>query len=100
MQDVDRAIPTLPAISMEATLGFYRRLGFVCKIASPKKDDASAERGSLEVYFFLHGQLIPHDSSYGSYFRVNDVHSLFIEFSALHLPATGIPRITKLEDKP
>jgi hypothetical protein len=100
VQDVDRAIPTLPAISMEATLGFYRRLGFVCEIASPKRDYAFAERGSLEVHFFLHEQLIPHDSSYGSYFRVNDVHSLFKEFSALHLPATGIPRITKLEDKP
>jgi len=100
VQNVDRAIPTLPAISMEATLGFYRRLGFVCEIASPNKDYAFAERGSLEVHFFLHEQLVPHESSYGSYFRVNDVHSLFKEFSALYLPATGIPRITKLEDKP
>jgi hypothetical protein len=85
---------------MEATLGFYRRLGFVCGIASPNKKYALAERGSLEVHFFLCEQLDPHESSHSSYFRGNDVHSPFKEFSVLNLPTTGISRITKPEDKP
>lgn len=100
MQDFDRAIPTLPAISMEDTLAFYRRLGFVCEVVSPNGDYAIAEHGSLEVHFFLHKQLLPAESSFGAYFRVNDVNTLFTEFSALTLPSSGIPRMTKLENKP
>lgn len=100
MQHPDRAIPTLPAISMEDTLAFYRRLGFVCEVASANGDYAIAERGSLEVHFFLHEQLLPAESSFGAYIRVNDVDGLFAEFSALTLPSSGIPRITKLENKP
>ncbi len=100
MQHPDRAIPTLPAISMEDTLAFYRRLGFVCEVASANGDYAIAERGSLEVHFFLHEQLLPAESSFGAYIRVNDVDGLFADFSALTLPRSGIPRITKLENKP
>jgi len=58
---------------MEDTLAFYRRLGFVCEVASANGDYAIAERGSLEVHFFLHEQLLPAESSFGAYFRVNDV---------------------------
>jgi hypothetical protein len=100
VQHPDRAIPTLPAISMEDTLAFYRRLGFVCEVASANGDYAIAERGSLEVHFFLHEQLLPAESSFGAYIRVNDVDGLFADFSALTLPRSGIPRITKLENKP
>lgn len=100
MQHPDRAIPTLPAISMEDTLAFYRRLGFVCEVASANGDYAIAERDSLEVHFFLYEKLLPAESSFGAYFRVNDVDGLFADFSALTLPSSGIPRITKLENKP
>lgn len=96
----DRAIPLLPAKSMPHTLAFYRRLGFECRLASPTKDYAIAQRGTLEVHFFLHTSLVPQDSAFGAYFRVNDVDSLFQEFSALGLPNSGIPRLTELEDKP
>lgn len=90
----------LPAKSMQHTLAFYRRLGFECRLASPTNDYAIAQRGTLEVHFFLHASLVPQESAFGSYFRVNDVDSLFQEFSALGLPSSGIPRITRLEDKP
>jgi hypothetical protein len=48
----------------------------------------------------LHKQLLPAESSFGAHFRVNDVNTLFTEFSALTLPSSGIPRMTKLENKP
>lgn len=85
---------------MQHTLTFYRRLGFECRLASPTNDYAIAQRGTLEVHFFLHASLVPQESAFGSYFRVNDVDSLFQEFSALGLPSSGIPRITRLENKP
>jgi hypothetical protein len=100
MTYVDRSIPLLPAKSMVATLDFYRRLGFDCEIVSPNNDYAIADRGTLEVHFFLYTDLMPHTSSFGSYFRVNDVDSLYQEYSRLGLPTAGVPRITNLEDKP
>ena len=100
MQHQDRAIPQLPARSLERTLAFYRRLGFDCEMVSPTNDYAIADRCALEVHFFLHESLVPQESAFGSYFRVNEVDTLFAEFSALGLPSSGIPRITALENKP
>lgn len=79
---------------------FIVGLGLDCEMASPTNDYAVADRGALEVHFFLHESLVPQESAFGSYFRVNDVDTLFAEFSALGLPSSGIPRITALEDKP
>lgn len=85
---------------MERTINFYRRLGFEGEIVSPANDYAIADRGSLEIHFFLHESLAPHESAFGCYFRVNHVDALYAEFSAVGLPSAGIPRITSLEDKP
>jgi hypothetical protein len=85
---------------MEATIAFYRRLGFDCEIVSPSNDYAIGDRGTLELHFFLYKDLKPHESSFGSYFRVNDVESLYKEYLMLDLPSVGIPRITNLENKP
>jgi catechol 2,3-dioxygenase-like lactoylglutathione lyase family enzyme len=100
MEDRDIAIPQLPARSMERTAAFYQRLGFDFEVVSPAGDYAIAERGSLEVHFFLHESLVPSESSFGCYFRVGDVAALYAAFSAAGLPAYGIPRITALENKP
>lgn len=100
MQTQDRAIPQLPARSMERTLAFYRRLGFDGEIVSPTGDYAIADRGSLELHFFLHEQLDPRDSAFGAYLRVQDVASLYREWAALGLPTSGVPRLMALEDKP
>jgi catechol 2,3-dioxygenase-like lactoylglutathione lyase family enzyme len=100
MNDPDRAIPTLPAKSMAQTLAFYTRLGFDCEIVAPDSSYAIADRGTLEIHFFLYEDLTPADSSFGAYFRVSDVDALYREYAALGLPSGGIPRITPLEDKP
>lgn len=94
------AIPILPARSMEATVAFYRRLGFDVRVASPTGDYAIAVRGTLEVHFFLHKALVPRESAFGCYFRVHDVDTLFEAFAAIGLPHDGIPRLTPPEDKP
>jgi catechol 2,3-dioxygenase-like lactoylglutathione lyase family enzyme len=99
MTNIDRAIPQLPAKSMDATLAFYRRLGFDCEIVSPNDDYAIAERGTLEIHFFLYRDL-PQESAFGCYFRVHDVDTLYQEYAGLGLPSIGVPRITALEDKP
>jgi len=100
MQDRDIAIPQLPARSMERTAAFYQRLGFDFEVVSPAGDYAIAERGSLEVHFFLYEGLVPSQSSFGCYFRVCDVAQLYAAFSSAGLPGAGIPRITPLENKP
>ncbi len=100
MEYRDIAIPQLPARSMERTAEFYQRLGFDFEVVSPAGDYAIAERGSLEVHFFLHEGLVPSESSFGCYFRVGDVAALYAAFSAAGLPGYGIPRITALENKP
>lgn len=96
----DKAIPQLPAISMERTIDFYKRLGFSVKPVSPGGDYAIADRGTLEIHFFLHQALVPTESAFGCYFRVADADSLYSEFHLLGLPSKGIPRITAIEDKP
>lgn len=100
MQGRDIAIPQLPAVSMERTAAFYRRLGFSFEVVSPNGDYAIAELGSLEVHFFLHDALVPAQSSFGCYFRVGDVARLYAAFSGARLPTAGIPRITALENMP
>ncbi len=100
MEHRDIAIPQLPARSMERMAAFYQRLGFDFEVVSPASDYAIADRGSLEVHFFLHESLVPSESSFGCYFRVGDVAALYAAFSAAGLPAYGIPRITPLENKP
>lgn len=100
MQLNDCAIPQLPSRAMDRTMDFYRKLGFDGRIASPAGDYAIFERGTLEVHFFMHRALVPAESAFGCYFRVQNVDSLFLAFSKANLPSTGIPRITQLEDKP
>lgn len=85
---------------MQATLAFYRRLGFDGEIVSPADDYAIADRGTLELHFFLHPTLQPQASAFGAYLRVLDVDTLFREYAALGLPREGIPRITPLVDQP
>ena len=94
----DLAIPQLPSRSLERTLAFYQRLGFEGEIVAPTY--AIVSRGSLELHFFLHPTLIPAESSFGCYFRVQDVEAIFEAFSALGLPDSGMPRITPLRDQP
>ena len=100
MQQHDLAIPSLPSRSVESTLDFYRKLGFHGKIWGAPYFYAILTRGSIELHFFTHSELVPTESSAGCYLRVQNVDSVYEVFSVAGLPKTGIPRIDQLEDKP
>lgn len=100
MQAADIAIPLLPSRSMADTLRFYQKLGFSGDVVSPHGDYAILDRGSLEIHFFLHTALVPAESAFGCYCRVQDVDSVYAAFRQADLPLHGIPRITALENKP
>lgn len=100
MTDHDRAIPTLPSRSIAATTAFYRALGFAGGAHPFSADYAIFTRGTLELHFFTHRELVPAESSAGCYLRVRDVDGLHLEFLAAGLPREGIPRLEHPEDKP
>jgi len=100
MHTSDLAIPTLPCRSVSATVAFYTRLGFEGGAHEFNSEYAILRRGSVELHFFTHRQLLPAESSAGCYIRVLDVASIYRSFSASQLPRTGIPRMDTLEDKP
>ncbi len=95
MQEI--AIPQLPSRSLHRTLAFYAKLGFTGEHIGDAY--AIAERGSLELHFFLHPGLKPEESAFSCYLRVQDVEAVYRAFRAADLPGQGIPRMHALEDK-
>lgn len=57
-------------------------------------------RGNLELHFFPHPELKPHECYSGCYMRVEDVDGLHAAFAPAKIPAAGIPRLEKVENKP
>ena len=100
MQPYDLAIPTLPCRSVNATVQFYRDLGFDGGAHEFNGDYAILRRGSVELHFFTHKELVPAESYSVCYIRVLDVESIYRSFSIRQLPRTGIPRMDALQDKP
>ena len=100
MEADDLAIPTLPCRSVSATTEFYRRLGFEGGAHEFNREYAIFRRGAIELHFFTHRELAPADSSAGCYIRVRDVQGIYEACAANGLPAAGIPRMDRLEDKP
>ncbi len=100
MQQYDLAIPTLPCRSVSATVAFYKRLGFEGGAHEFNNQYAILQRGTVELHFFAHNELVPANSHAGCYIRVMDVDGVYRAFSASQLPRTGIPRMDMLEDKP
>jgi len=83
---------------LDKTLAFYAKLGFTGERVGD--DYAIAERGSLEVHFFLHPDLKPQESAFSCYLRVQDVEAVYRAFQAAGLPGQGIPRMHAVENKP
>ena len=100
MQPYDLAIPTLPCRSVSATVEFYTRFGFEGGAHEFNSAYAILRRGSIELHFFLHKELVPAESSAGCYIRVLDVERIYGAVLSSQLPRTGIPRMDTLEDKP
>ena len=97
MQTHDQTIPILPSRSLEQTLVFYRKLGFSGEIIGGAY--AILLRGSAELHFFLHAELVPESSAAGCYLRSPDVQSLYDAFARATLPSFGIPRMDGLQAK-
>jgi catechol 2,3-dioxygenase-like lactoylglutathione lyase family enzyme len=100
MQPYDLAIPMLPSRCVSATTEFYARLGFEGGPHEFDQDYAILRRGSVELHFFTHRELVPAESSAGCYIRVLDVESFYQSCQPNALPSRGIPRMEALENKP
>jgi catechol 2,3-dioxygenase-like lactoylglutathione lyase family enzyme len=99
MKQDDIAIPILPSRSLSDTLAFFRRLGFEGEIHG-HGDYAIIRRGTVEIHFFTHRELVPAESSAMCYIRVADAEGIYRAFASAELPRRGIPRLDALEDKP
>ena len=98
MHDDAVTIPTLPSRSLPATIAFYRRLGFNGTLIGDGY--AILTRGPIELHFFPHPDLNPQACYSGCYVRLQDVDALHADLAAANLPAQGIPRLERVEDKP
>lgn len=92
----DRTIPLLPARSIDRTVAFYRRLGFVGDAHPHDAGYAILTRGEVELHFFAHPDLDPA----GCYIRVGDVDAVYAAMRSVELPLQGIPRLDPVGDKP
>jgi catechol 2,3-dioxygenase-like lactoylglutathione lyase family enzyme len=99
-ENLDFAIPMLPCRSVTATTEFYRQLGFEGGAHGFNQDYGIFRRGSVELHFFVHSELVPATSWAGCYIRTTDVQSLYGASLASGWPDSGIPRMHRLEDKP
>jgi catechol 2,3-dioxygenase-like lactoylglutathione lyase family enzyme len=91
-------IPTLPSRSLPATLAFYGRLGFDGELIGGGY--AILTRGPIELHFFPHPDLDPYACYAGCYVRLHGVDALHAALATADLPAQGIPRLERVEDKP
>jgi catechol 2,3-dioxygenase-like lactoylglutathione lyase family enzyme len=97
----ERSEPIFPARDLVETRAFYEKLGF--KPWFGERGGQGYEivwRGHLVVHFFAEPGLRPDASEASCYWRVPDADQLHREFAGLDLPAQGIPRLTRPEDRP
>ena len=93
--------PILPSRDLDATAGFYGRLGFEVAGRYPPPDDYLILRGhGLELHFFAFPEHEPARSYAGAYVRLAEVDGLHARFAQAGLPRSGIPRLLAPEDKP
>jgi catechol 2,3-dioxygenase-like lactoylglutathione lyase family enzyme len=95
----DKSIPVLPSRSLSRTIEFYKRLGFSGTLLAADTY-AILTKGELELHFFPHPELKPHECYAGCYMRVAEVDALYEAFSPVGLPTAGIPRMERVENKP
>ena len=96
---LEKLSPILPSRDLDAAEAFWARLGF----ATVYKDAAEyllMRREGAEIHFWLNRDLEPARNDAGAYLRPSDIDALDAEWGALGLPATGVPRLVRVEDKP
>ncbi|MCC6410661.1 MAG: VOC family protein [Saprospiraceae bacterium] len=73
-------IPKLPAKNLEATRDFYVNiLGFT--LLSQYPEYLILSRDAVEVHFYLNELVIPQESDYMVYLRVNNIDDLYRELT-------------------
>lgn len=92
------ACPILPSRDFAVTRAFWGRLGFACTAEYP--DYLIVQRDGVELHFFLWPDHDPARCYAGAYLRLSDPVALDAEWGPLDLPATGIPRLIRVQDKP
>jgi catechol 2,3-dioxygenase-like lactoylglutathione lyase family enzyme len=94
------AIPSMPTRDVDETIEFYDGLGLKLALRVPGERDYIIVRdGPLELQFFHWPDLDPASNYAGCYIRVADADVLYQKFSALRLPARGIPSLGGIEKK-
>lgn len=88
----DRITANLPARDLNETAAFYGALGF--SVAFRDEGWMILRRGNLEIEFFPHSDLDPATSWFSACIRVADVDRLFMAWSKVGLPNSGVPRLT------
>ena len=93
------AIPVMPCRDLDETVAFYGLLGFqpVFEQSEPQPY-AILGWGEVELHFFGRPDLDPETSIAGCYLRVADADAVHATWSALALPATGIPRLSAISE--
>lgn len=99
MKVSDKAIPVLPSRALLKTIAFYEKLGFEGKLLA-EGTYAILTRGNFELHFFPPPRLKPNKCYSGCYMRTTEVDALHTAFASAGLPATGIPRLEGVENKP
>jgi hypothetical protein len=95
---LEKLSPILPARDIAATEGFWQRLGFATIYCDAEY--LLMKREGAEVHFFLHSAHDPDTCDHGAYLRPTNIDALDVEWAALDLPGTGIPRLERAADKP
>ncbi len=94
------AAPVLPCRDLNQTIRFYGALGFTLVYEQEEPDRyAIVELHGVELHFFVHPDLDPASSIAGCYLRVGDVARVERAWSALGLPAAGVPRLEPASDR-
>jgi catechol 2,3-dioxygenase-like lactoylglutathione lyase family enzyme len=89
---VSAVAPILPSRDLRATSAFYERLGYEERGLWPEEYLIVA-RGEIGLHFFHCPDVDPLQSIAGCYLYVDDADALHREYSALDLPAEGVPRV-------
>jgi catechol 2,3-dioxygenase-like lactoylglutathione lyase family enzyme len=84
--------PILPSRDLEATSGFYERLGFSCSALWPR-EYLILTRWDIGLHFFHCAALDAWSSIAGCYVYVEDADAVHGEFDRLGLPGEGMPRL-------
>lgn len=98
---VERSEPILPSRDLAETRAFYEAIGFRPWFrgggVNPQYEIMS--RGHLVVHFFRERDLVPTKNDASCYLRVTDADGFYRACEVLHLPASGVPRLSTPRDE-